>query len=91
MLRREAEQDRRLSALAAASAAMTSTLDLDELLATIAEAAGQALDAAECAIDIYDEEADSLVIRAYHQRDPLEDPAEWIGRSYSWPTILRTA
>ena len=83
VLRREAEQDRRLSALAAASAAMTSTLDLDELLATIAEAAGQALDAAECAIDIYDEEADSLVIRAYHQRDPLEDPAEWIGRSYS--------
>ncbi len=83
MLRREAEQDRRLSALATASAAMASTLDLDELLATIAEAAGQALDAAECAIDIYDEAEDSIVIKAYYQRDPLEDPAEWIGRSYS--------
>ncbi len=81
--RREAEQSRRLNALLAASRAMTSTADLDELLARIARAAGEALDTAECAIDVYDRETETLQIVAYHQRVAVDDPADWLGRVYS--------
>jgi GGDEF domain-containing protein len=83
MLRREAEQNRRLQALLGAGRAMSSTLKLDELLAAIVRAAGRALDSAECAVNIYNPEAETLVIQAYYQRDPVEDPAEWMGRSFS--------
>ena len=44
MLRREAEQARRLGALLSASRAMTATIDLDQLLAAIAHEARVALD-----------------------------------------------
>ena len=83
MFRREAEQNRRLQALLGASRAMSSTIRLDELLDAIAAAAGQALDTAECAINTYDPETETLVIKAYYQRDPREDPREWLGRPYS--------
>ena len=66
------EQNRRLQALwPAPAAAMTSTLDLDELLATIAEAAGQALDTDECAINIYDP-----ATRLHHHRRLLPASAQ---------------
>jgi len=83
MFRREAEQNRRLQALLGASRAISSTIRLDELLDAIATAAGQALDTAECAINTYDPETETLVIKAYYQRDPREDPREWLGRPYS--------
>jgi GGDEF domain-containing protein len=83
MFRREAEQNRRLQALLGASRAMSSTIRLDELLDAIAAAAGRALDTAECAINTYDPEAEALVVRAYYQRDAVEDPSEWLGRSYA--------
>jgi len=83
MFRREAEQNRRLQALLGASRAMSSTIKLDELLDAIARAAGRALDTAECAIDTYDSQSETLVIQAYYQRDPVEDPSAWLGRSYS--------
>ena len=83
MFRREAEQSRRLQALLGAGRAMSSTIKLDELLGAIVSAAGQALDTAECAVNTYDPAAESLVIQAYCQRDPNEQPREWLGRSYS--------
>jgi len=83
MFRREAEQNRRLQALLGAGRAMSSTIKLDELLGAIVSAAARALDTAECAINTYDREADMLVIQAYYQRDPTEEPREWLGRSYS--------
>ncbi len=54
MFRREAQQNRRLRALVDAGRAISSTLDLDRLLQTVAQAAGEALGTAECAIDSYD-------------------------------------
>lgn len=83
MFRREAEQNRRLQALLGAGRAMSSTIELDELLDAIARAAGRALDTAECAIDTYDSETGTLVIQAYYQRDAVEEPSSWLGRSYS--------
>ncbi len=83
MFRREAEQNRRLRALVDASRAMSSTLDLDELLQTIARVAGEALGTAECAINTYDPETEELVIVAFWQRHPGPDHDAWVGRTYS--------
>jgi GGDEF domain-containing protein len=82
MFRREAEQNRRLQALLAASRAMNSTIRLDELLATIARAARAALDTAEAAIDTYDPENDAITIVAYDPRDPKPGWEEYLGRTY---------
>jgi GGDEF domain-containing protein len=82
MFRREAEQNRRLQALLAASRAVNSTIRLDELLATIARAARAALDTAEAAIDTYDPENDAITIVAYDPRDPKPGWEEYLGRTY---------
>jgi diguanylate cyclase (GGDEF)-like protein len=83
MLRREAEQTRRLQALLGASRAMTSTIDLDELLATICHEARVALDTAECAIDTFDPDAGTLTMVALEQRAPQPDWERWVGLAYS--------
>jgi GGDEF domain-containing protein len=82
MFRREAEQNRRLQALLVASRAMNSTIRLDELLATIARAAREALDTAEAAINTYDPANDSITIVAYDPRDPEPGWEEYLGRTY---------
>jgi diguanylate cyclase (GGDEF)-like protein len=83
MFRREAEQKRRLRALLGASRAMTSTIDLDDLLATIARAAREALDTAECAIDTFDPDAETLTMVALDQRVPTDGWEHWLGEAYS--------
>jgi GGDEF domain-containing protein len=83
LLRREAEQNRRLQALLAASRAMTSAHGLDELLTVIARKGREALDADECAIDTYDPEAGTITIRAYQTRLPRSDDARYLGFQYS--------
>ncbi|MEI6450337.1 MAG: diguanylate cyclase [Actinomycetes bacterium] len=82
MFRREAEQNRRLQALLMASRAVSSTIRLDELLATIARAARQALDTAEAAIDTYDQANDSITIIAYDPRDREPGWEQHVGRTY---------
>ena len=79
MYRREAEQNRRLQALLSASRAMTTTLRLDELLATIASAGPVALGIDECAIDIYDAVADTIAIVAYDSVLPEEEVQRYRG------------
>lgn len=81
MFRREAEQKRRLGALLSASRAMTSTIDLDELLASIARAAREALEAGECAISTYDAETDVLTVVACALRTSEADRAQRVGQS----------
>ena len=83
LLRREAEQNRRLQALLAAGRAMTSASGLDELLDVIARTAREALDTDECAIDTYDPGTESITIRAYQTRVPSPEDARYIGRRYS--------
>jgi GAF domain-containing protein len=82
-LRREAEQARRLEALLSASRAMSSTIELDELLATITHAAREALDTAECSINTYDAETDTITVVAFEQRSPEPGWERWVGRTYS--------
>ena len=65
------ERNRQLSALIGASRAMTSTLDLDELLEVVCRQAALALDAGSSYIYEYDAEADAMVWLAEHQRDAV--------------------
>jgi GGDEF domain-containing protein len=82
MFHREAEQNRRLQALLVASRAMNSTIRLDELLATIARAAREALDTADAAINPSDSEHDSITIVAYDPREPEPGWEQYLGRTY---------
>jgi GAF domain-containing protein len=83
MLRREAEQTRRMGALLSAGRAMTATIDLDQLLATITHEAREALDTAECAINTYDPETETMTVVAFEQRAPEPGWEGWVGRAYS--------
>ena len=83
MFRREAEQTRRLGALLSASRAMTSTIDLDQLLATITHEAREALGTAECSVNTYDSDAETMTVVTLEQREPQPDGEQWIGRVYS--------
>jgi GAF domain-containing protein len=83
MFRREAEQTRRLGALLSASRAMSATIDLDQLLSTIAHEAREALDTAECAINTYDPDTETMTVVAFEQRTPEPDWERWVGRVYS--------
>jgi GAF domain-containing protein len=83
MFRREAEQNRRLRSLVDASRAISSILDLEELLDTIARAAGEALKTDECAINSYDSESETLKIVAFKQRVPDHEGGDWVGRTFS--------
>ena len=81
MFRREAEQNRRLRALVEASRAISSEIELDELLRTVARVAGEALGTDECAIDTYDPETETTTVVALYQRVP-DDADEWIGKRF---------
>ena len=83
MFRREAQQNRRLRALVDAGRAISSTLDLDELLQTVARMAGEALGTDECVINTYDAESGTVTIVAFYQREPDPTYKTWLGRSFS--------
>jgi GAF domain-containing protein len=83
MFRREAQQNRRLRALVDAGRAISSALDLDHLLQTVAQTAGEALGTDECAINAYDPESDATTIVAFYQRNPDPDSESWLGRTFS--------
>lgn len=76
------ERNRQLSALIGASRAMTSTLDLDELLEVICRQAALALDAGSSYIYEYDDDADAMVWLAEYQRDPSHAFEEPLGTVY---------
>jgi diguanylate cyclase (GGDEF)-like protein len=76
------ERNRQLSALIGASRAMTSTLDLDELLEVVCRQAALALDTGSSYIYEYDAETDAMVWLAEHQRDPSHTFEEPLGAVY---------
>ncbi len=76
------ERNRQLTALIDASRAMTSTLDLDELLQVVCRQAALALDAAASYIYSYDADADAMVWLAEYQSDPSHTFEEPLGTVY---------
>src|SRR5881397_837811 len=60
------ESARHLRLLTETIAAVNSSLDLEEVLALVAQKVADALDADACFVYLYDERADELVLRATH-------------------------
>ncbi|MGO8683973.1 MAG: diguanylate cyclase [Thermoleophilia bacterium] len=67
---RKAQEDRtrRLAALVAASRALASTIDIDEVLKRVVDEAAAAVSASESTIWEYDEDSEMLIYRAVHER-----------------------
>src|SRR5206468_10803868 len=61
--------ERHLRLLTETTAAVNSTLDLEEVLHLVAEKVSDALHADACFVYLYDERADELVLRATHGTD----------------------
>jgi PAS domain S-box-containing protein len=76
-------QTRELEALLEAGRAMAASIDYDEVLRRVAQAAGEALDAAECVIWEYAPDADTAMFRCLWEREPVPGVAESLaGASY---------
>ena len=76
---------RHLRLLTETSAAVNSTLDLEEVLALVASKVADALEADACFVYLYDDHADELILRATHgtgveemTRTPRMKPGEGI-------------
>jgi diguanylate cyclase (GGDEF)-like protein/excisionase family DNA binding protein len=68
--REQEERARRLATLRDCGRAVTSSLHVDEVLATLARTAATALGSPECVIFDYDAVADTLTARALYEDDP---------------------
>ena len=77
-----AAHNRQLTALVDSSRAMTSTLDLDEVLDVVCRQTARALDAQSSYIYEYDPEANTMVWLAHYQRDPSHGFEEPLGAVY---------
>jgi len=76
------EHNRQLTALIGASRAMTSTLDLDEVLDAVCRQAAFALDTTSSYIYRYDPDDQTMVWLAEYQRDPAHTFEEPLGSVY---------
>lgn len=76
------ERNRQLTALIGASRAMTSTLDLDEVLEAVCRQAALALDSSSGYIYEYDADADAMVWLAEYQVDQTHSFEEPLGTMY---------
>jgi diguanylate cyclase (GGDEF)-like protein len=77
-----AARNRQLTALIDSSRAMTSTLDLEEVLDVVCRQTARALGAQSSYIYEYDPEADTMVWLAHYQRDPSHGFEEPLGTVY---------
>ena len=75
-------RNRQLSALIDSSRAMTSSLDLDEVLDVVCRQAAVALDAGSSYIYEYDASANAMIWVAHYQRDPDHSFEEPLGSVY---------
>src|SRR6266487_4215727 len=67
--------ERHLRLLTETTAAVNSTLDLEEVLHLVATKVADALDADACFVYLYDERGDELILRATHRTRADHDPA----------------
>jgi diguanylate cyclase (GGDEF)-like protein len=76
------EENRHLSSLLDSSRALSSTLDLDDLLALVCRKAARALDTAQSVIYEYDRRQDAIVYRALYDEAPAADAESRLGMSF---------
>jgi len=76
------EENRHLASLLDSSRALSSTLDLDDLLALVCRTAAGALETALCVIYEYDRRHDAIVCRALYEVAPTEEAGARPGMSW---------
>ena len=79
LYRRMAEQNRYLSSLVDSSRAITSTMDLDEVLLRVAREGCEALRTSQAAVYEHDAERDALIYRTLYERKVADGPADALG------------
>ncbi len=77
--RRLAEQNRFLTSLVDSSRAISSTVDLDEVLNRVAREACEALGTSQAAIYVHDAPRDALIYQTLYEREPTQGPVEPLG------------
>jgi diguanylate cyclase (GGDEF)-like protein len=83
--RARAERTRRLAAVLDATRAITSTMDLDEVLRHVSEAAADVVDVSRSVIYEYRPESDSIIYRSLFERcvSPAATPDDALGTPYA--------
>jgi HD-GYP domain-containing protein (c-di-GMP phosphodiesterase class II) len=79
LYRQMADQNRYLGSLVESSRAISSTVDLDEVLNRVAREACEALGTSQSAIYIHDPEQDALIYRILYDGTPTQGPEEPLG------------
>jgi len=80
--RMQQEQTRHLDALVEASRAITSSVVLEDVLATVASQAAKALGSPECLIYEFDAAAEALIWRSDHRVDGSDEMEDKVGAVY---------
>ena len=86
MFRRQEEQTRFMTSLVDASRAITSTVDLDEVLDRVAREAVTALGMTQAVVYEYAPDNEAIVYRALYEREPASVPHDALGSTYSFAT-----
>ena len=91
LLRQTETQNRQLGLLLESTRAISSSVDLDEVLNTVARTAGELLGSEECQIQEYDAAGNTVTPVALWQRTPTRSRARASGRCSRWTTSRRSA
>ena len=83
LLRQTETQNRQLGLLLESTRAISSSVDLDEVLNTVARTAAELLGSQECQIQEYDAAANTVTPVTLWERDPYEGARESIGQVFS--------
>ena len=84
MFRRQEEQTRFMASLIDSSRAITSTVDLHEVLDRVAREAATALAMTQAVVYEYEPASESIVYRVLYEREPASVPHDELGSAYSF-------
>jgi GAF domain-containing protein len=83
LLERSEAQNHRLNLLLESTRAITSSVDLEEVLDIVARTTCEALDCEQCQIQSYDAAARSITVSGHYQRHPDPAALESYGKTFS--------
>ncbi len=83
LLQRSEAQNRRLNLLLESTRAINSSVDLEEVLHTVARTTCEALDCEQCQIQSYDAATKSITVSGHYQRRPDPVGRESLGKTFS--------